>query len=320
MNYLNGICADAGSSNCPCPLAETGGCLVCSRLAGEQACDCKWCGLCIYNEFMQNDRKAKNLRNSFKAHIVRKVWYGEDLLRLVVEVDKGFALRAARPGTFVFLKGKEAEYYDVPISVMKADVQNCRLHFAVRIISAKTKAIAEATEYVHIRGIYRNGFLTGIQDYRSEKGRWLIMTRGVGLAPAVNLIGAAQDKIRAGEIEAEVIVDTEKITADFLKDGCELAGISEKQIKKSPFDDICPVPGGIMVYDRVYCTDDYDIIFILASDYYIRLLAKRLEAPVSKLVVANNYHMCCGEGICGACNHVDENGKTHKMCKCRQKE
>ena len=35
MTYLNPICADVGTRNCPCPLAETGDCLVCSRLAAE---------------------------------------------------------------------------------------------------------------------------------------------------------------------------------------------------------------------------------------------------------------------------------------------
>ena len=41
MTYINELCADIGTDNCPCPLAETGDCLVCGRLAGRGECDCR---------------------------------------------------------------------------------------------------------------------------------------------------------------------------------------------------------------------------------------------------------------------------------------
>lgn len=59
--------------------------------------------------------------------------------------------------------------------------------------------------------------------------------------------------------------------------------------------------------------DDYDAVMVLASDYFI----ETLPVPREKLVHSNNFHMCCGEGICGACTMIDEQGVSHKMCKCQ---
>ena len=71
MNYINNICVDAGTENCPCSLADTGDCLICSRLNGKDKCDCHWAGLCIYNEFIQNDGKIRNKRRYIEAEIVK---------------------------------------------------------------------------------------------------------------------------------------------------------------------------------------------------------------------------------------------------------
>ncbi len=61
------------------------------------------------------------------------------------------------------------------------------------------------------------------------------------------------------------------------------------------------------------CPTGYDAILLLASDYY----QDAISIPGEKAVYSNNFHMCCGEGICGACTMVDETGKSHKMCKCQ---
>jgi hypothetical protein len=62
-------CIDAGTENCPCYLAVTGDCLICSRLQGKDYCDCNWRGVCIYNEFMQGNGKVNNPRRDFEAEI-----------------------------------------------------------------------------------------------------------------------------------------------------------------------------------------------------------------------------------------------------------
>ena len=59
--YAN--CIDCGTEFCPCKLAETGECILCSQLQGEHFCDClNWNGVCIYQELYNNGMKAKKGR------------------------------------------------------------------------------------------------------------------------------------------------------------------------------------------------------------------------------------------------------------------
>lgn len=308
MKYMNRYCADAGTANCPCPLAETGDCLICSRLSGKEKCDCRWCGICIYNEFIQNDGKAKDRRKYEKVRILSKTRYTGDLIVLELKVSKGIALNASMPGSFVFLKccGEE-EYYNVPISVMRADVQNSTIFLAIKILSSKTKAIAEADDFLMLRGIYRNGLIgEGIETLEKNE-RWLVMTRGAAFAPAVNLLDWSE-----GKGEVHMVIDTTNITEEIV---CDM--IKEKRPGCSEMRSLrvtmCPLEE-----DDRNSADEYDKVIILASDYYIRKKAEELQVPQSKLIYSNNFHMCCGEGICGACCHIDENGGISKMCKCRQ--
>ena len=96
MTYINELCADIGTDNCPCPLAETGDCLVCSRLAGRGECNCRWAGVCVYNEYIQNGGAVLQRREDRPVEILKKTWYGSDLLVLVLKVSKGFAPRQLR--------------------------------------------------------------------------------------------------------------------------------------------------------------------------------------------------------------------------------
>ena len=52
-------CADRGSLRCPCVLMEAGQCYACA-MAREGKCDCSedWQGVCPYNEYLQNGKRA----------------------------------------------------------------------------------------------------------------------------------------------------------------------------------------------------------------------------------------------------------------------
>ncbi len=329
MKHNSCICIDAGTANCPCPLAETGDCLVCSRLAGRDKCDCSWCGLCIYNEFIQNDKKIKGGREPFEAHILSRRWYSSDLMTLTVKVDRGFALAGTKPGSFVFLNGNKGEFFDTPISIMRTDTKEGIMSFALKVVSAKTKAIAHAEDKVLVRGVYRNGLLGGgleedaksapLQEDAEERSsgtRWLFLTKGVGFAPAVNMI----DHISSGT-SVDMVIDTEKITEELISDSLSRCEAVKSGLVKM---DIMPLSRLLDRRDAVSmkyidAIEGYDKIFMLASDHYINILSAALNVPDSKLIYANNFRMCCGEGICGACCHVDEKGVVTRMCKCRKK-
>ena len=380
MTYFNPICADVGTRNCPCPLAETGDCLVCSRLSGARECSCRWAGVCVYNEYMQNGSMVRTKRKARSTEILQRLRQGDDLLMLQLRVPRGFALEASRPGSFLFLKPPGApEMTSVPVSVMAADVERESLWVILKIISAKTKALAACEDFLEMRGIYRSGLLgkgvAGMLDLHdpgiSVRKRWLILTKGVGFAPAVNLIRWA-----AGRIDIHVIADPEKVGDDVIRQQFRawrpeghrseggrfrlefqsLAKLLEQPAAASPLqqtdsiatalhtsgshdpdlnapclqqtDLIAPAPPAPALHtsgshdpdlNASYLQQtDYDRIFLLASDYYIKRLSAVMKIPPEKLVFCNNFHLCCGEGICGACGHVDAEGNLRKMCKCRE--
>ena len=365
MTYFNPICADVGTRNCPCPLAETGDCLVCSRLSGVRECSCRWAGVCVYNEYMQNGSMVRTKRKARSTEILQRLWQGDDLLMMQLRVPRGFALEASRPGSFLFLKPPGApEMTSVPVSVMAADVEHESLWVILKIISAKTKALAACEEFLEMRGIYRSGLLgkgvAGMLDLHdpgiSVRKRWLILTKGVGFAPAVNLIRWA-----AGRIDIHVIADPEKVGDDVIRQQFRawrpeghrseggrfrlelqsLAKLLEQPAAASPLQQtdsiatalhtsgsITTAPPATALHTsgshdpdlNAPCLQqtDYDRIFLLASDYYIKRLSAVMKIPPDKLVFCNNFHLCCGEGICGACGHVDAEGNLRKMCKCRE--
>ena len=355
MTYFNPICADVGTRNCPCPLAETGDCLVCSRLSGARECSCRWAGVCVYNEYMQNGSMVRTKRKARSTGVLQRLRQGDDLLMLQLHVPRGFALEASRPGSFLFLKPPGApEMTSVPVSVMAADVEHESLWVILKIISAKTKALAACEDFLEMRGIYRSGLLgkgvAGMLDLHdpgiSVRKRWLILTKGVGFAPAVNLIRWA-----AGRVDIHVIADPEKVGDDVIRQQFRawrpeghrsesgrfrlefqsLAKLLEQPAAASPLqqtDSIATVPPATALHTsgshdpdlNAPCLQqtDYDRIFLLASDYYIKRLSAVMKIPPEKLVFCNNFHLCCGEGICGACGHVDAEGNLHKMCKCRE--
>lgn len=365
MTYFNPICADVGTRNCPCPLAETGDCLVCSRLSGARECSCRWAGVCVYNEYMQNGSMVRTKRKARSTGILQRLRQGDDLLMLQLRVPRGFALEASRPGSFLFLKPPGApEMTSVPVSVMAADVEHESLWVILKIISAKTKALAACEDFLEMRGIYRSGLLgkgaAGMLDLHdpgiSVRKRWLILTKGVGFAPAVNLIRWA-----AGRIDIHVIADPEKVGDDVIRQQFRawrpeghrneggrfrlefqsLAKLLEQPAAASPLQETDSIatalhtsgssatvpPATALHMSDSHDPDlnapclqqtDYDRIFLLASDYYIKRLSAVMKIPPEKLVFCNNFHLCCGEGICGACGHVDAEGNLRKMCKCRE--
>ncbi len=295
MTYKEERCIDAGSEHCPCLLAQSGDCITCSRLQGKDCCDCKWRGVCIYNEYIQNGKKINNRRQNRKTRILKKIWYGEDLVVLVVEVSKGFALKASMPGSYVFLKecGRQ-DCYSVPISVMRSEPEKGHLHLAIKVVAGKTKALAASRDEVEIRGVYRNGLLGVSRLMTKDPQKVLCVTKGVGFAPAANY-----NRWAFGKDTVDMMIDLDKINQELVND--YLADYPANSIR---YLDLTP---------GFACPEGYDAVMLLASDHYI----ESIDIPQDKKVCSNNFHMCCGEGICGACTMVDDSGNSHKMCKCQ---
>jgi NAD(P)H-flavin reductase len=303
-------CIDAGSENCPCYLAVTGDCLICSRLQGKNYCNCDWRGVCIYNEFIQGNRKVNNPRRDFEARIIQRKFYQEDLVVYILDVGKGFAMKAERPGSYLFIRGSgTSNFYDIPISVMHTDVEKGQIHLGVKIISSKTKALLAEKEKLTLRGPYRNG-LHGISTIVKKKGKnfkTLIVTKGIGIAPGILASRSLQYK---GTVD--MVVDTEKISKELIEDYLEEGPAVIRYLSLTDKDSMKELAA-------LMKKNQYDNVILLVSDYFIDQLGRRTKKilPAADLAVSNNFRICCGEGLCGSCSVGTSDGDTIKMCKCQ---
>lgn len=313
-------CVDAGTEHCPCYLAVTGDCLVCSRLQGKETCDCDWQGVCVYNEFIQGGKQINQPRREHPAAILKKIKYLDDLAVFILEVGRGFALRASRIGSYVFLRHPEdAGYYDAPISILKADENLGTIHVAVKEIASKTRRLMEAEGRLLVRGVYRGG-IQGVRYLQPAylKGKKLLfITKGVGAAPALL---AAEQLSKQGGMRLDWAVDMEKISARLFEDyGVSLLpegnGQQAEELSLSS-------PRGRSQLRHMLRQGGYDVVAIMASDYFVETISAmvREELPQAKIAFSNNVHLCCGEGVCGACTRTDAQGNTFRMCKCQKEE
>ena len=118
-------CIDVGTEYCPCKLAESGECIICSQLHGDCLCDClNWKGVCIYHEFIGNGSKAKEGRKTYNCLVVKKEVLEEDVVVIKFEVPHKLAIDLVKPGSFIFIRTSENIYYDVPISILESEINS----------------------------------------------------------------------------------------------------------------------------------------------------------------------------------------------------
>ena len=314
-------CIDAGTENCPCYLALTGDCLLCSRLQGKDCCDCSWKGVCIYNEFRQSGERVNHPRMEFPAQIMSKKQYRDDLTVFIVKVGTGFALKASQAGSCVFLRAPEMpEFYNFPISVIKADPDRGEIHLAIRRWAAKTKCLWEETSNLIIKGVYRNGIL-GLQRLRKKRHsgkKTLILARGIGFAPAVLL---ADECLKGSSVD--LFLDLNKIGRSLVETYLPIQeneqgkfGWKGGNVHFLSFEEEAVWTA---IKNEAASGRTYDKIAVLTSDYYQESMRETEKTAASGIVFAyaNNHRLCCGEGVCGACTVMGENGEVLRLCKCQ---
>lgn len=292
-------CADAGSVNCPCLLAVCGNCITCSRLSGSDVCDCDWRGTCVFNEFIQNGSVAALQRNSDVYEIQEKIWYEKDLVVMHIKVPKGFAQQASLPGSCVFVRPVNAPAcFDMPVSVMSTSYENEMIVLLVKANGPKSWQLLLSDKQVEMRGPYRNGLL-GVEKLKDKNCRKVLcLAKGAGIAPVINYCRGLGKKH-----SVDVVVDIEKINRFVVDDFLEECQVNNLSCDKLPLGDISEA------------VEKYDAVLISASEFF----QENIIVPDSKRVVCNIYTMCCGEGICGACEYIDPEGNVFRMCKCREK-
>ena len=142
-------CVDAGREGCPCELAEYGACPVCAKLAGGTCDDCSFPGSCIYSLYVQNGRKQVAGRRERLMQVETVKTYSEDFKVLVIKAEKGFCQKAQTAGAYVFVRAEgESRWHDMPVSVLKAEPEEERIHLGISRCGVKSASIP--VSYTHL--------------------------------------------------------------------------------------------------------------------------------------------------------------------------
>lgn len=313
MDYEIIDCIDAGSEFCPCKLAQTNECILCSQMSGKKFCDCiNWKGVCIYQEYFWNGNKPKEERKEYTCKVIKKNYLQKNIVEFTILVSHKLSINLSHPGSFVFLKAPcSNEFYNTPISIMDVDTQENLIKVVIEIKGIKTKTIDNIAEGedILVKGPYWNG-AQGIKNISNTKDKTsLVIVRGIGQAPAIPVI----KKLYSNGNNIICIVDNGGAEGLFVKDylqkyNCKIYYCD--LLKNGELTD-----EGKKVIDEIIKTNDVNLVHISAQDILIYLIVNYIKDEKIKLSCCNNAKMCCGEGVCGCCTARYKGHKIKRLCK-----
>ena len=308
-------CIDAGREGCPCVLAQSGNCLVCSRLGGGSCDDCCWQGTCIYTLYEQSRRRVVLERQARALEIEEVRHYGPNFKVFVLKADKGYCQKAQSAGAYVFVKRPEDhDWFGAPISILKSEPDRELLHLAISACGPKTSRILEETKKLSVRGIYYNA-LAGHGNLLADPEETFIFAKGVAIAPLRNYLDGGS-RYRQYFQNLQAYIDLDKISMDFLKDYFGDLMAEAIQIRDFAKEGLCSLEQ--LDYLEMQAQTRARInVMALTSPYYAGHI-QRAVGENKTILRPNEGNMCCGEGICGACTEVDQRGRTVHRCKAKK--
>lgn len=309
-------CIDSGTEFCPCKLAESGECIVCSQLQGGCFCDClNWNGVCIYHEFINNGSKAKEGRKTYNCLVKETKFYEKDVLLIRFEVPHKLAIDLVKPGSFIFIRSnKDNVYFDVPISVMESDIETNIVSIMIEVRGIKTKNLLEIKEgeNITIRGPYWNGVF-GLKNLKSQtNNNVLVLARGIGMAPMIPVIR----KLSLNNNNINLILDETPYKDNYVKEYLDEYNVEvnkEILIDKGDLSDEAKV-----IIKNLINEKDIKYIHISGADILTIKVIEYLDSldrKDIKLSCCNNVKMCCGEGVCGSCTARFSGHRVKRFCK-----
>lgn len=313
MDYEIIDCIDAGSEFCPCKLAESNECILCSQMSGKKFCDCiNWKGVCIYQEYFWNGNEAKEERKEYICKVISKKNLQQCVIELGIVVPHKLAINLCHPGSFIFLKiPNTKEFYNTPISIMDVDTQENLIKIMIEIKGVKTKKIDEIREggNISIKGPYWNG-VQGIKNiYSSKEKTSLIIFRGIGQAPAVPVI----KKLYSNGNNIICIADKGGYGDIYIKDYLQMYNCKVYYADILKNGELTEEVKGLI--QNILKDKDVNLVHIAAQDILIYLIVNYIEDKNIKLSCCNNAKMCCGEGVCGCCTARYKGHKIKRLCK-----
>ena len=308
-------CIDAGSEYCPCYLAETNECIMCSHLQGKAFCDCRsWKGVCIYQEYVWNRHRMKEGRKTSLSTVVEKKVLKDAVMLLKIQVSRTLARELNQPGAYVFMRDiKNPAFFDTPMSIMRSNEEEGTVEIAIQIRGAKTKSLQGLGTEILIRGPYWNGLL-GLKYIKGlSKGKALLIARGIAQAPALPV---ARKLVLSGN-SVDVILDEGRaginFTEEYFKElGCKVLHntvLNSKTLK---------LPQETRELIRQYIEEKgINLIYSGGTDKLHESIVELLAELKSDIyfTCSNDAKICCGEGVCGSCHTRLSDGSRIKTCK-----
>lgn len=307
-------CIDAGTEYCPCKLAESGECLICSQCQGKCFCDClNWKGVCIYQELHNNNGKAKGERKTYNCLVKDVIKFNDDAIMIKFEAPHKLVLDLVKPGSYIFIRTDENKYFDIPISIMNSDLENDIITIVVEVRGIKTNRLlnTKVNENIVIRGPYWNGVF-GIKNILAQKDeKTLVLARGIGMAPMMPVIR----KLLFQNNDINIVIDKSPFIDNFAE---ELLSDYSLKIKENVLLDKGKLSDHAKVIIKDALRDGVKYIHIAGADiltYGVIEYLNDIDRNDIKLSCCNNFKMCCGEGICGACTIRFSGHRVKRFCK-----
>ncbi|MCI9304580.1 sulfide/dihydroorotate dehydrogenase-like FAD/NAD-binding protein [Clostridium sp.] len=308
-------CIDAGSEFCPCHLAESGECILCSQLQGNHFCDClNWKGVCIYQEFHDNGNKAKEQRKTYTCKVSEKILYPDDILLIKFEAPHKLVIDLARPGSFIFVRSEENVYFDVPISILESDIETNIISIMIEVRGIKTKQLLniKAGGNITIRGPYWNGVF-GLKNIGKQKNNdTLVIARGIGMAPMMPVI----EKLIENGNSVTLLLDKQPFKDIYVSEWLDKLNIVPQEMNLIEKGQLSPE--GKVAIKSIVKYNNISLIHIAGADiltYSIIDFLDSLERQDIDLSCCNNFKMCCGEGVCGSCTARFSGHRVKRFCK-----
>lgn len=297
---------------CPCHLAETGDCILCSELCNKTFCDCvNWKGTCIYQEFIWNGNKAKEGRKTYLCEIVDKRSVEDGLVIFTLKLPYDLYQSLVHPGSYVFLRNPDYEgYFDVPISVLDLNSDNSTVDFAIEIQGVKTKKIdaLEISDNISIKGPYWNGDFGLKHILNAKGGNSIIIARSIGLAPMVPVL----KKLCANDNKVTLILDKGEYKENFIEGYLKKYDVDIIEASTFNCGELTEEVKDLL--SRLTDEKKPNLIHCAGADILIYKILEYLGDDYN-FSCCNNAKMCCGEGVCGACTARFKGHVVKRLCK-----
>ncbi|MEK6266832.1 MAG: sulfide/dihydroorotate dehydrogenase-like FAD/NAD-binding protein [Clostridium sp.] len=300
---------------CPCHLAETGDCILCSQLAGKSFCDCgNWNGVCIYQEYASNNYRAKEGRKYYNCKILKKDKLDGNIVIFTIKGTEKLVSELIHPGSFIFVRRSDTKAsFDTPISIMDTDTRNNAITIAIELKGVKTKALdlLNIGDDMIVKGPFWNGILGLQKIYALKNSKCLIVARGIGQAPMIQPL----KHLHSNNNGVIVVLDNAPYKNSFVSAYLDKYASQTIQVKTLGLGRITDEFDNIL--RGIIRDNDISLVHSDAADILNYELMKTVENIDKNIEFSccNNSKMSCGEGVCGCCTRINDDCKLRRLCK-----